>query len=97
MAFGTVFLFVLHCVRGHSMSRRFIFPMKVMGWETLKTANGESIEASEKMNAVGFIPVYDSIQGLVDDHGNQIATGTFEEKHDTERADSKLKHGGRSS
>ena len=33
----------------------------------------------KEMLAVGYIPVYESIQSLVDDHGPSVQTGTFRE------------------
>lgn len=57
---------------------RFIFPYKVMSWETLKSDSGGRVTASEDMNAIGYIPVYDSIPAMVKDHGNKILSGTFE-------------------
>lgn len=68
---------------------RYIFPMKVMDWSTLKTANGDQVTAGSRMNAIGFIPVYDSIAAMVDDHGNEIDSGTFvatEHVHDWRRS-----------
>lgn len=60
------------------MSERYIFPFKVMKWDALKTDSGCGIKPSCNMNAIGFIPVYDSISAMVDDHGTNINSGTFE-------------------
>lgn len=57
--------------------RRFIFPLKVLKWETLRTDTGIQLRPGPAMKAVGYIPVYESIQELVEDHGNNFPTGTF--------------------
>ena len=62
---------------------KYIIPCVVMKWETLKTELGGVCRPTEDMNAIGFIPVYDSIPALVDDHGNQVQTMLFESDIDT--------------
>lgn len=57
---------------------RFLFPMKVMSWDTLQTEDGKKLRPGSGMKAVGYIPVYESIVELVDDHGVDIDSGTFE-------------------
>ena len=59
---------------------RFIFPFKVMQWKTLQTEDGKPLVAGKKMRAVGFIPVYESISEMVEDHGTDVRSGTFEEE-----------------
>jgi hypothetical protein len=59
---------------------RFIFPFKVMQWKTLQTEDGKPLAAGQKMKSVGFIPVYESISEMVDDHGADLRIGTFQEE-----------------
>lgn len=59
--------------------RRFVFPMKVLQWGTIRTETGLPLQAGKNMRAVGYIPVYESIQELVEDHGTDCQYGTFEE------------------
>lgn len=63
-----------------SERKRFIFPLKVMQWSTLQTENGQKLTPGGKMNAIGFIPVYESIEPLCDDHGHDAEYGTFEQR-----------------
>lgn len=60
--------------------KRFIFPFKVMQWITLQTDDGKPLSAGKKMRSVGFIPVYESIEQMVADHGSEINSGTFQEE-----------------
>ena len=62
---------------------KYIVPCVVMKWECLRKLDGGFCKPAEGMNAIGFIPVYDSIAGLVDDHGNQVQTMLFESDVDT--------------
>lgn len=65
--------------------RRFIFPMKVFQWETIRTETGLPLQPGKNMRAVGYIPVYESIQEMADDHGTDCQYGTFEEDVPTQR------------
>ena len=60
--------------------KRFVFPLKVMKWSTLQTENGQKLKPGGKMNAIGFIPVYEDIQSMCDDHGHDAEYGTFERR-----------------
>lgn len=64
------------------MTTRFIYPAIVLSWQSLETEDGQKLRPSGKMNAVGFIPVYTSIQALVEDHGPDIDSGTFVSESD---------------
>ncbi len=59
---------------------RFVFPLKVMQWSTLQTENGQKLNPGPDMKAVGYIPVYDGIEPLCDDHGHDAEFGTFEQR-----------------
>lgn len=59
---------------------RFIFPLKVIKWATLQTENGQKLKRSGKMKSIGFIPVYEDIQTMCDDHGHGEEYGTFERR-----------------
>lgn len=59
--------------------KRFIFPLKVMKWSTLQTDSGQHLKPSSEMKAVGYIPVYESIEPLCEDHGHDAEYGTFEQ------------------
>jgi hypothetical protein len=63
-----------------SERKRFIFPMKVMQWSTLQTGDGQPLNPDSEMKAVGYIPVYENIKTLCDDHGHDAEYGTFEER-----------------
>ena len=58
-------------------SKRVLFPMVCLPWTSLSTEDGLPIKADGKMNAIGFIPVYENIQTLIDDHGRDKEYGTF--------------------
>lgn len=68
---------------------QYIIPMKVMKWQTLQTTDGKTISPDEKMNAIGYMPVYESISALVDDHGADVECFTFKsiEPPESEAAD----------
>lgn len=66
--------------------RRFIFPLKVLAWETISTDTGVPLRPGSEMKAVGFIPVYESIQAMAEDHGSKCRSGTFEENVTKEMA-----------
>lgn len=65
------------------MGRRFIFPFKVMPWDSLANDAGEKLTAGSQMKAVGFIPVYEDVSTFADDHGTDCPCGTFVESGDT--------------
>lgn len=58
-------------------SKRVLFPMVCLPWTSLNTEDGGQIKPNSKMNAIGFIPVYENIQTLVADHGRDKEYGTF--------------------
>jgi hypothetical protein len=60
--------------------KRFIFPLKVMQWSTLQAENGQKLKPGGKMKAIGFIPVYEDIQSMCDDHGHNAEYGTFDRR-----------------
>lgn len=51
--------------------------MKVLPWESLQTDTGQPLKPATGMKAIGYIPVYESIEAMVDDHGNETPCGTF--------------------
>jgi len=58
------------------METRYIFPLKAMRWSTLQTDSGATLKPGN-MKAVGFIPIYESLEAMVDDHGTDVASGTM--------------------
>ncbi len=58
-------------------SKRVVFPMVALPWSSLATESGLPIAADSQMNAIGFIPVYEDIQSLIEDHGHDKEYGTF--------------------
>lgn len=53
--------------------------MKVLQWQSIQTETGVPLRPGKNMRAVGYIPVYESIQEMVADHGTECRSGTFEE------------------
>lgn len=65
------------------MGRQFVFPLKVLWRDSLQFGDGVELELGEDVRAVGFIPVYESLQALVEDHGVDCDYGTFQERDAT--------------
>lgn len=67
---------------GGVMGTQYIFPMKVLKWDSLQTSDGRTIGPGDTMHAIGFIPVYGSIQAMINDHGRDCECGTFVAKEE---------------
>lgn len=64
-------------LKGQIMQTRYVFPLKVLPWETLVTDAGVNLKPGPQMKAIGYIPVYESLQELVENFGNDCPSGTF--------------------
>ena len=56
------------------MAHDYIFPYRIY--------QIDDMGPDENPEAVGYIPVYDSITALVNDHGNDCPSGTLPKKYE---------------
>jgi len=60
--------------------RRFMFPFKVLSWDSLETLNGIPMRAAKGELAIGYIPVYENFQTYSEAGFADTPCGTFVEQ-----------------